>query len=220
MYNSVMFVGINNCSTVQPMVAIERTVFYRERSAGMYSALPYAMAQVVVEIPYVLLQSICYTLIVYSMVGFECTATKFLWFFFVNFFTFLYFIYYGMMTVSMTPNHQLAAILSSAFFSLFNLFSGFYIPKPKIPKWWIWYYYICPMAWTVYGLIVSQFGDVEDTIKVPGMEPDPTIKWYMQEHFGYDPDFMGQVAVVLVGFTVFFAFMYAYCLKKLNFQTR
>lgn len=46
MYNSVMFVGINNCSTVQPMVALERTVFYRERSAGMYSALPYAMAQV------------------------------------------------------------------------------------------------------------------------------------------------------------------------------
>lgn len=88
------------------------------------------LMQVVVEIPYVLLQAICYTLIVYSMVGFECTATKFLWFFFFNFFTFLYFIYYGMMTVSVTPNHQLAAILSSAFFSLFNLFSGFYIPKP------------------------------------------------------------------------------------------
>lgn len=46
MYASVLFVGINNCSTVQPVVAIERTVFYRERAAGMYSALPYAMAQV------------------------------------------------------------------------------------------------------------------------------------------------------------------------------
>lgn len=46
MYASVLFVGINNCSTVQPIVAIERTVFYRERAAGMYSALPYALAQV------------------------------------------------------------------------------------------------------------------------------------------------------------------------------
>lgn len=46
MVNSVMFVGINNCMTVQPIIDIERTVFYRERSAGMYSALPYAMAQV------------------------------------------------------------------------------------------------------------------------------------------------------------------------------
>lgn len=46
MYVAVLFVGINNCSTVQPVVAIERTVFYRERAAGMYSALPYAIAQV------------------------------------------------------------------------------------------------------------------------------------------------------------------------------
>lgn len=88
------------------------------------------LIQVFVEIPYVFLQTICYTMIVYPMVGFEGTVTKVCWFFFVNFFTFLYFIYYGMLTVSMTPNHQLAAILSSTFFALFNLFSGFYIRKP------------------------------------------------------------------------------------------
>ena len=47
MYTAVMFVGINNYSTVQPIVSIERTVFYRERAAvGMYSAMPYAVAQV------------------------------------------------------------------------------------------------------------------------------------------------------------------------------
>jgi len=46
LYGSVFFVGVNNCQTVQPVVAVERTVFYRERAAGMYSALPYAIAQV------------------------------------------------------------------------------------------------------------------------------------------------------------------------------
>lgn len=46
MYSSVLFIGINNCSTVQPVVSVERTVFYREKAAGMYSALPYAIAQV------------------------------------------------------------------------------------------------------------------------------------------------------------------------------
>ncbi|KAM7480491.1 hypothetical protein LguiA_028704 [Lonicera macranthoides] len=220
MYASVLFIGISNCSTVQPMVATERTVFYRERAAGMYSALPYAMAQVFAEIPYVFFQTTYYTLIVYAMVSFEWRAAKFFWFFFINFFSFLYFTYYGMMTVSITPNHQLASIFAAAFYSLFNLFSGFFIPRPKIPKWWVWYYWICPVAWTVYGSIVSQYGDVEDTIKVPGMMSDPTIKWYVEHHFGYDPNFMGTVAVVLVGFTVFFAFMYALCLKQLNFQTR
>lgn len=46
MYAAVIFIGIENAATVQPVVAVERTVFYRERAAGMYSALPYAFAQV------------------------------------------------------------------------------------------------------------------------------------------------------------------------------
>ncbi|KAK8641839.1 hypothetical protein V6N13_011212 [Hibiscus sabdariffa] len=73
MYAAVLFVGINNCSTVQPVVAVERTVFYRERAAGMYSALPYAIAQVFCEIPFIFLQTTYYTLIVYAMVGFQWT---------------------------------------------------------------------------------------------------------------------------------------------------
>ena len=45
MYAAVLFLGIQNSSSVQPVVAVERTVFYRERAAGMYSAMPYAIAQ-------------------------------------------------------------------------------------------------------------------------------------------------------------------------------
>ncbi|KAK4489207.1 hypothetical protein RD792_005002 [Penstemon davidsonii] len=220
LYVSLLFVGITNCSTVQPVVATERTVFYRERAAGMYSALPYAMAQVTVEIPYVLFQATHFTFIVYGMVGFEWTAAKFLWFYFVTFLTILYFTYYGMMTVSITPNHQLAAVVGSFFYAIFNLFCGFFIPKSRIPMWWIWYYWICPVAWTVYGLIIGQYGDVEDTIRVAGTSEQPMIKTYIQDYFGYDPNFKGPVAVVLIGFPVLFAFIYGYCIKTLNFQNR
>ncbi|PKA46824.1 Pleiotropic drug resistance protein 12 [Apostasia shenzhenica] len=219
MYAAILFVGINNCSTVQPIVSVERTVFYRERAAGMYSAMPYAIAQVIVEIPYVIIQALYYALIVYSMMSFQWTAAKFMWFYFISFFSFLYFTYYGMMTVSISPNHQVAAIFAATFYSLFNLFSGFFIPKPKIPKWWIWYYWICPVAWTVYGLITTQYGDLNDMIRVPGQGKQP-IKTYVEEHFGYHTDFMGAVAVVLVGFCIFFAFTFAFCIRTLNFQQR
>ncbi|KAK4489208.1 hypothetical protein RD792_005003 [Penstemon davidsonii] len=220
LYVSVLFVGINNCSTVQPVVATERTVFYRETAAGMYSALPYAIAQVVVEIPYVLFQNTYYTFIVYAMVSFEWTAAKFLYFYFVTFLTLLYFTYYGMMTVSITPNHQIAAIVAASFYAIFNLFCGFFIPRPSIPRWWVWYYWICPVAWTIYGLIIGQYGDVENTIRVAGTSVEPMIKTYIQDHFGYDPNFKGEVAAVLISFAVFFAFVYAFCIKKLNFQMR
>ncbi|KAL6585268.1 Pleiotropic drug resistance protein 2 [Orobanche minor] len=45
MYSAVMFLGGTNTSAVQSVVSVERAVFYREKAAGMYSALPYSFAQ-------------------------------------------------------------------------------------------------------------------------------------------------------------------------------
>ncbi|XP_057840625.2 ABC transporter G family member 36 [Cryptomeria japonica] len=220
MYCGVLFIGVMNCQTVQPLVAVERTVFYRERAAGMYSAMSYALAQVIIEIPYAIFQSLVYVLVLYSMIGFEWKVQKFLWFFFVNFFTFLYFTYYGMMGVSITPNAQAAAVVSGFFFILFGLFSGFYVTKQKLPKWWVWYYWVCPVSWTVYGLIISQYGDITELIEVDGKKTGTPLNQYLADYFGFDNDFMGVVAAVLLGFTFFFAFVFAYCIKTLNFQHR
>lgn len=46
MYAAILFVGIQNASSIQPVASIERTVFYREKAAGMYSPMAYAFAQV------------------------------------------------------------------------------------------------------------------------------------------------------------------------------
>ena len=46
MYAAVIFIGLQNSASVQPVVDVERTVFYRELAAGMYSALAYAFSQV------------------------------------------------------------------------------------------------------------------------------------------------------------------------------
>ena len=47
MYAAVIYIGMQNSGSVQPVVVVERTVFYRERAAGMYSAFPYAFGQVI-----------------------------------------------------------------------------------------------------------------------------------------------------------------------------
>ncbi|XP_059462263.1 pleiotropic drug resistance protein 2-like isoform X2 [Corylus avellana] len=130
MFAAVLFLGAANASAVQAIVAIERTVFYRERAAGMYSPLPYAFAQVAIETVYVAIQTFVYTLLLYSMIGFEWKAAKFLWFYYYIFMSFVYFTMYGMMLVALTPGHQIAAICMSFFLSFWNLFSGFLIPRP------------------------------------------------------------------------------------------
>nr|XP_015648337.1 ABC transporter G family member 37 isoform X2 [Oryza sativa Japonica Group] len=131
MYAAVLYIGVQNSGSVQPVVVVERTVFYRERAAGMYSAFPYAFGQVAIELPYIMVQTLIYGVLVYSMIGFEWTVAKFLWYLFFMYFTLLYFTFYGMMAVGLTPNESIAAIISSAFYNVWNLFSGYLIPRPN-----------------------------------------------------------------------------------------
>ncbi|XP_076952055.1 pleiotropic drug resistance protein 1-like isoform X2 [Bidens hawaiensis] len=215
MYAAVLFLGVQYASTVQPVVDIERTVFYRERAAGMYSALPYAFAQVLVEVPYVLVLTGVYSLIVYSMIGFKWTAAKFFWYMLFQMCCFLYMTYFGMMTVSITPNADIAAIISALFYGNFNLFSGFIIARPRIPVWWRWCYWANPIAWTLYGLLVSQFGDNEDTF-----DDGEVVKAYLDRYFGFKHDFLGVVAGVHIGLVVIFAVIFAYSIRSFNFQKR
>lgn len=219
MYSAVVFLGTTNTSAVQPVVAIERIVFYRERAAGMYSAMPYAVGQVAVEAMHIALQTIVYTLILYSMIGFEWQWAKFFQFYYYILMCFMYFTMYGMMLVALTPNHQIAAIVMSFFVGIWNLFSGFLILKPQIPVWWTWYYWCSPVAWTIYGLITSQFGDKTMDLVIPGAG-NMSVKGFLKDALGYDHDFLLAVAAAHIGWVVLFFCVFAYGIKFFNFQKR
>ncbi|KAG4942321.1 hypothetical protein JHK85_046967 [Glycine max] len=133
MYSAALFFGINNCSTVLPYVATERTVLYRERFAGMYSPWAYSFAQ-------------------------------------------------------------------------------------RIPKWWIWMYYLCPMSWALNGMLTSQYGDVNKEISA--FEEKKTIAKFLEDYYGFHHDFLGVVGVVLIVIPIVIAILFAYCIGNLNFQKR
>ncbi|KAG6529924.1 hypothetical protein ZIOFF_012141 [Zingiber officinale] len=110
--NSTLY---HNAINVQPVVAVERTVFYRERAAGMYSAMAYAFAQasqlsylyqrdlnrykrrelvgmvVSIEVSYILVQGFVYTILLFSMIGFTWRGDNFFWFFYFIVMSFTYF---------------------------------------------------------------------------------------------------------------------------------
>jgi len=35
MYTAILFIGVQNACSVQPVVAVERTVFFREKAGGI-----------------------------------------------------------------------------------------------------------------------------------------------------------------------------------------
>ncbi|KAF3951260.1 hypothetical protein CMV_023066 [Castanea mollissima] len=218
MYVAVLFLGINNCSTVLPYVATERTIMYREIFAGMYSSWAYSLAQVIVEIPYLFIETAIFVTISYPMIGYYGSAYKVFWYFYTIFCSLLYYNYLGMLLVSLTPNFMVAAILSSAFYTTFNLFAGFLIPKPQIPKWWIWMYYLTPTSWSLNGMLTSQYGDINKKILVFG--ETKTVVAFLEDYFGFHHDQLAIVAVVLIAFPIVFASLFSYFIGQLKFQRR
>ncbi|KAM0951251.1 putative ABC transporter, AAA+ ATPase domain, ABC-2 type transporter [Dioscorea sansibarensis] len=219
MYISAMQCGTNNCLLVMPFVVTERAVLYREKYAGMYSSWAYSLAQMVIEIPYVFIQVLLLMIITYPAIGYYWSAYKFLWFFYAMLSVWLSFVYLGMLVVSLSPSIQVASIVSSFFFQNSSLFSDFIIPRPHIPKWWIWVYYIAPLSWSLNGLFTSQYGDTQQEIRVFG-ETEKTVALFLQDYFGFHHDRLGIVALVLLVFPLMFAFLFACCIEKLNFQRR
>jgi ABC-type multidrug transport system permease subunit len=87
------------------------------------------------EIPSVFVQIVLFMFIAYPMIGYAWEATKFFWFLYTMFCTLLlYFLYLGMMMVSITPNIQVASILASMFYTIQNFMSGFIVPAPVSPS--------------------------------------------------------------------------------------
>ncbi|XP_021764497.1 ABC transporter G family member 32-like isoform X2 [Chenopodium quinoa] len=220
LYAAVLFLGITNGTAVQPVVSIERFVSYRERAAGLYSALPFAFAQVAIEFPYVFVQTIIYAAVFYAMAAFEWTALKFIWYMFFAFFTVLYFTFFGMMTTAITPNHNVAAIIAAPFYMLWNLFSGLMIPYKRIPVWWRWYYWINPVAWSLYGLLTSQYGDDNTLVKLSDGVRSVPISQLLKDGLGFRNDFVGIAGILVASFCLLFAVIFAYAIKSFNFQKR
>ncbi|KAK1396864.1 ABC transporter G family member 32 like [Heracleum sosnowskyi] len=147
-----------------------------ERAAGMYSALPFALAQVAIEFPYVLGQALIYSTVFYAMASFEWTLLKFT--------------------------------------------CGFMIPHKNIPIWWRWYYWANPVAWTLYGLVVSQYGDSDAPVKLSDGVTVLPAKLLIKHVLGFRHDFLGIAGIMVVGFCVLFALIFAYAIKTFNFQKR
>ncbi|PPD88650.1 hypothetical protein GOBAR_DD14392 [Gossypium barbadense] len=217
-YVFIIFTGTSNCSSVLPFISTQRTIVYRERFARMYSSWAYSVAQVIIEIPYIFLEAVLFLTITYPAVNFYGSAYKVFWYFYTVFCTLLYYKYLGMMLVSLTPTYQVATIYASLFYTLLSLFSGYLMPGPKFPKWWVWGYWISPSSWSLKSLLTSQYGDIKEEIVVFGEKK--ALNSFLDSQYGYKYQDLPIIAIVLLAFPLVFASVFAYGIAKLNYQRR
>lgn len=90
----------------------------------------------------------------------------------------------------------------------------------RLPVWWRWYYWLNPVAWSLYGLLTSQYGDDNTLILLSdGINRKP-IKKMLRDGLGFRHEFVGIAGIVVVGYCLFFAVIFAYAMKTFHFQTR
>jgi len=85
--------------------------------------------------------------------------------------------------------------------------------------WWRWYSWANPVAWNLYGLVASQYGDVKHIIESSDGS-QKTVEEFLRNYFGFKHDFLGVVALVNVAFPIVFALVFAISIKMFSFQRR
>ena len=81
------------------------------------------------------------------------------------------------------------------------------------------YYWIDPVAHTIYGLVASQLADENDRYFIYNGAPI-SVPDYLREHFGYHHSYIGYAVLVLAGFVILFMAVGATALKVLKFLKR
>lgn len=76
------------------------------------------------------------------------------------------------------------------------------------------------MAWSLYGLVASQYADSEKLVKLSDGVQSLSTRILINKVFGYRHDYVGIAGVMVAGFCVLFAVIFAFAIKSFNFQRR
>ncbi|KAJ0078961.1 hypothetical protein Patl1_23921 [Pistacia atlantica] len=101
-------------------------------------------------------------------------------------------------------------------------FAGMYSPwtyalAQHIPRWWVWFYYLMPTSWTINGMLTSQYGDTDENSCIQQVKK---VAAFLKDYFGFHHDHLALSAVALAIYPIAFALLFAYFVRRLNFQHR
>jgi len=156
---TILFSGLVSMVSVIPVSFAEREAFYREQSSGMYSPVLYTITASIVEIPYIMVAALTFTLPFFYIVGFDKygATEKFFWLWaFQSLYTGVL-VHMGQFFAAFFPTKTLATVASGITATLLSLFAGFMIKPDDFPDFWLFMYYLNPTHYALEGINFTQF---------------------------------------------------------------
>nr|GEW90501.1 ABC transporter G family member 5 [Tanacetum cinerariifolium] len=144
-----------------PVFLQEREILMKETSCGTYRVSSYAIANGLVYLPFLLILAILFATPLYWLVGLNPS-----FFAFSRFLLLIWLILYTANSVvvcfsALVPNFIVGNSVISGVMGSFFLFSGYFISKQGIPKYWIFMHYISLFKYPFEGLLMNEFSSGE-----------------------------------------------------------
>ncbi|KAE8896503.1 hypothetical protein PF003_g19168 [Phytophthora fragariae] len=196
-YNSMDFIGVINLMTVLEVTCAERAVFYRERMSNYYGPLPYSLSLWFAEVPYLIVVIVLFVTIRVLAGGLEFESGRLLLL-------------------------HVANVAVGALSCLFNLFSGYLLPRTAMKAGYKWFTYLMPSSYSLAALVGVQFGDNQDIIAVTSgnVTTNMTVAHYIEKTYDFRPErkynFMAGLLViwVVLQVAIYLTFKYVSHLKR------
>ncbi|XP_074570333.1 ABC transporter G family member 23-like [Curcuma longa] len=151
-------------STVEalPIFLQERRVLMREATRSTYRLSSYVVANTVVFLPFLFVVALLFAVPVYWLVGLNPSFAAFAFFVLVVWLIVLMASSLVLFLSAVSPDFILGNSLICVFLGVFFLFSGYFIPKESIPKYWIFMYYLSLYRYPLDSLLINEYWSVRD----------------------------------------------------------
>ncbi|KAK4278870.1 hypothetical protein QN277_016651 [Acacia crassicarpa] len=149
-------------STVEalPIYLQERSVLMKEASRGAYRISSYMVANTLVFLPFLFVVSILFSVPVYWIVGLNPSLSAFAFFIFIVWLIVLMASSLVMFLSALSPDFISGNSMICTVLGAFFLFSGYFIPKESIPKYWIFMYYVSLYKYPLDALLTNEYWNV------------------------------------------------------------
>eukprot|EP00644_Phytophthora_capsici_P007709 jgi/Phyca11/530299/estExt2_fgenesh1_pm.C_PHYCAscaffold_610001 len=215
-YNSMDFIGVINLMTVIEVTCAERAVFYRERMSNYYGPLPYSLSLWFAEVPYLILVITLFVTTEYWLVGWSHNAGDFFFFMFIFYLYTSVCTYVGQWMSALMPNEKVANVAVGALSCLFNLFSGFLLPRTAMKPGYKWFQYVMPSSYSLSALAGILLGDNQDIISVTAknVTKNMTVAAFVDKTYDFRP---GKKYEFMVGLLVFWVVLQVFIYLTFKF---
>ncbi|XP_047086664.1 ABC transporter G family member 5-like [Lolium rigidum] len=147
------------CSDALPVFLNERYIFLRETAYNAYRRSSYVLSHTVVGFPSLIVLSFAFAVTTFFAVGLAGGAQGF--FFFVAIVLASFWAGSGFATFlsGVVTNVQLGFPVVVSTLAYFLLFSGFFINRDRIPKYWLWFHYASLVKYPYEAVMMNEFSD-------------------------------------------------------------